>query len=269
LYDNLFPSGGSCQNANGILDQRWQKISGVSNILPGAFTLSDTGIWKIQFYTETYMKDCSGANRVQQSTIDSTSFTVNNPTFAGSACAGAVPLIVSSFNVTPGNNFNQLVWKLETVSITTGFEVQRSFNGINFSTIAEVPYSNGRVMFNYRDVAHPGKIVYYRIVIHEQGGKKYNSTIVRVSSKTANVKMIVQPSSQNILVKLESFTKGNYQLYINNVAGSLVAQSPVILLNNGNANVTITIKSELAHGIYYAVLRDEQGIIVSKTNFYY
>jgi len=266
---NIFPLGGSCQNGNGILDQRWQTISGASNILPPSFALSDTGLWKIECYTETYLKNCAGIATIQQGTLNTTTFTVNNPLAPGSSCSSVIPVILSGFSVSPTANNNLLTWTVEEASQVTGFEVQRSLDGYTFSNIGSVPYSNGRSTFNYTDGAYPGKAVFYRIIVIELSGKKYYSSIVRVSSKPGNPSITVQAASQNIAVKLEHFNQGKFQLTIYNTAGSLVNQNTVTILSTGNNNITLPLTTELSHGIYYAVMKDEKGNIIVKNNFYY
>lgn len=266
---NIFPQGGSCQNANGILDQRWQSITGVINLLPASFALNDTGLWKIDCYTETYVKNCAGTAAVQQGTVNTSSFTVKNPLAPGSPCSSVIPVILSGFTVTPNNNNNLLAWTVEEATQVVDFEIFRSIDGYSFSNIGVVPYRNGRSSFSYTDAAQPGRTVFYRILLHELSGKTHYSSIVSVNSKTSGTKITIQASTQNITVKLENFSKGKYQLNINNTAGSLVAQTPVSILSNGNTNISLVPKTELAHGIYYAVMRDEKGNIITKGNFYY
>ena len=266
---NTFPTGGSCQNANNILDQRWQTINGAANILPASFALSDTGLWILECYTETYIKNCAGSLVMQQSDTSITSFSVNNPAAPGSPCGNVIPVILSGFTVTPSVNNNLLNWTVEEASQVTTFEVQLSFDGYTFSSIATVPYISRRHSFNYTDAAYPGRTVFYRLILHEQGGRNIYSSIVRVSSKSSGINIIAQASSQNIIIKLENFNKGKYHLSIINTAGSLVAKNSVILNSNGNSNIMAELKTELSHGVYYVVMKDDKGDIIAKNSFYY
>ena len=266
---NTFPTGGSCQNANNILDQRWQTINGAANILPASFALSDTGLWILECYTETYMKNCAGNSLVQQSDTSTTSFTVNNPAAPGSPCGSVIPVILSGFTVMPSANNNLLNWTVEEASQVTSFDVQLSFDGYTFRSIGAVPYISGRRSFNFTDAAYPGRTVFYRLILHEREGRNIYSSIVRVSSKGSGINIIAQASSQNIIIKLENFNKGKYHLDLINTAGSLVAKNSVAINSNGNSNVSISLKNELSHGVYYAVIRNEEGNIIAKTNFYY
>ncbi|MES2848161.1 MAG: hypothetical protein V4685_03855 [Bacteroidota bacterium] len=266
---NIFPTGGSCQNANNILDQRWQTMNGVNNILPASFALNDTGLWKIELFTETYMKDCTGTAFTRNGDTSTTSFTVNNPELPGSPCANVIPVILSSFTVTASANNNILNWKVEEATQVKNFEIQRSFDGYGFHSIGIMPYSNGKSSFIYSDAAYPGTTVFYRIIIHELSGYSLYSFIVKANGKNNGIKLVVQPAAQSIMVKLENFNKGKYDLGIINNAGSLVSQKRIVIPANGNANVAVALKTELAHAVYYAVIRDEQGSIIAKSSFYY
>ena len=180
-----------------------------------------------------------------------------------------IPVILSSFTVTPSANNNLLNWTVEEASQLTTFDVQLSFDGYTFRNIGTVPFVSSKSLFNYIDVAYPGKTVFYRLVIHERSGRNIYSSIVKVNNKSNGINITAQVSSQNILIKLENFAKGKYQPGIINTAGSLVAKKSVTLNSNGNSNIIITLQNELSHGVYYAVIRDKDGMIVAATSFYY
>lgn len=81
--------------------------------------------------------------------------------------------------------------------------------------------------------------------------------------------MQVQALPQSILVNLEQFSKGRYQLSVVNAAGSLVASHPLTVAADGNSTITVALKNVLGHGVYYAAIRNEEGVIIAKANFYY
>jgi len=265
---NNFPTGGSCQNTNNILDQRWQTVAGVSSLLPASFALADTGLWMIEFFTETYMKDCAGTSFTRYGDTAVTTFTVNNPLAVGSPCGNVIPVLLAAFTVTPSANNNVLQWTVEEGTNVVSFGVQVSMDGYSFNTAGAVLYNNRR-LYNYTDAAYTNKTVFYRLVIYEKDGTVSYSPVVRVSNKKAVNKMMVQASSQTILVKLEYFSKGRYQLDCINATGSRVAKNQLTVNADGNSNINLTLKTELAHGIYFAILRNERGEVIARTNFYY
>jgi hypothetical protein len=266
---NVFPSGGSCQNTNGILDQRWQTIVAEPNIFPQNFSLSDTGIWNIEFYTQITAVTCGGIVFTHVGDTAITTFTVSSPLTSGPPCGSVIPVILSAFSVTPSAINNLLNWKVEEATSVKNFEVQRSFDGYTFQSIASVPYINSKSSFNCSDAAYPGTTVFYRVIVHELNGQLLYSFIVKVNGKRNGVKLVIQPAAQSIAVKLENFSKGKYVLDVVNTAGGLVSQKLILLSANGNTNLAVALKTELAHGVYYAVIRDEQGIVIAKSSFYY
>lgn len=265
---NNFPTGGSCQNTNNILDQRWQTIDGVASILPSSFALGDTGLWTIEMFTETYMKDCNGISFTQYGDTAVTSFTVNNPLAAGSPCGSVIPVMLSAFTVTPAANNNLLHWTVDEATNVVSFAVQLSFDGYSFNPIGSVPYNNQR-SYMYTDAVYAGKTVFYRIAVYEKDGSVTYSPVVRINNKKQGIRMQVQALPQSILVNLEQFSKGRYQLSVVNAAGSLVASHPLTVAADGNSTITVALKNVLGHGVYYAAIRNEEGVIIAKANFYY
>lgn len=266
---NNFPTGGSCQNGNGILDQRWQKVIGAANILPASFSLSDTGTWRIDFYTVTYGKNCAGADITDQSGINSTSFTVNNPNIPGSPCSSVIPVRIRYFTVTPNDRQNQLNWKVEEAGQVSRFEVLISTDGYRFSSLGFVPYSNGRSVFAYTDAAHPGKTVYYRLAVHEFDGSTYYSSIIRVNPSGKSAGMTILPGAGAIDVRLQHFKTGRYQLQVFSAGGSRVADQTIDILHTGYTHRSVGLQQALSQGIYLAVLRDESGQVVARSAFRY
>lgn len=265
---NNFPTGGSCQNTNNILDQRWQTIDGVASILPASFALSDTGLWKIEMFTEAYMKDCAGTSFTQLGDTAVTSFTVNNPLTVGSPCGNVIPVLLAAFTVTPSGSNNVLHWTVEEATHVVSFGVQLSMDGYSFNTVGSVLYNSDR-LYNYTDAAYTNKTVFYRLAIYEKDGTVSYSPVVRVRNKKSGNSMQVLASPQSILVKLEQFSKGRYQLDCIDPAGSLVAKNLLTINADGNSNINVALKAGLAHGIYFAILRNERGDIIARTNFYY
>ncbi len=82
-----FPTGGSCQAQQGILDQRWQTVSAGVDLIALA---NSPGVWMIDFYTETDIVDCSGTAitivNPEAPTVFSTSFTRNDD--SSGVCTG-------------------------------------------------------------------------------------------------------------------------------------------------------------------------------------
>jgi hypothetical protein len=112
-------------------------------------------------------------------------------------------------------------------------------------------------------------MVFYRIVINERDGSSNYSPVVRVYGQKGGTKLNVQAEADNIRLHLQEFTKGQYQLHLVNTAGASIAKQTVNIYASGNSVVSVKLTNELAHGIYYAVVRNERGDIIAKANFFY
>jgi hypothetical protein len=264
--NNNFSFGGNCQNANGILDQRWQTTTGVANILPASFALADSGLWKIQFYTETYQKDCAGNSITFRGETDSTSFLVNNAEVITSPCYAFLPVVITRLSATPANGINLLNWQVEQPEPNSIFEIQQSFDGYQFTTLATRALERGRASYQYNDATHGGRTVYYRIVVRERSGHSYYSSIVRVQARSGNPRMTAGIMNGTLQVQLENFSNGTYHLSAYDMAGSLVAQTQTSVSARGTLRLSLPMTHLLSGGIYHVVLRDERGRIAGKTS---
>ena len=265
--NNNFSFGGNCQNANGIMDQRWQTATGAANILPASFALADSGLWKIQFYTETYQKDCAGNSITFQGSVDSTSFTVNNALVTTSPCAAFLPVAFTRISATPVQYGNLVSWQVEQPEPNSVFEVQQSYNGYQFSTVATLPLVRGQLSYQYRDATSAGQTVYYRILIRERSGYTYYSSIVRISAKDGMPKITARMEGNRLQARLENYASGNYRLVVYDMSGGTLARSVLNVPGSGSMNISLPMNGVLPGGVYHLVLRDANGQVSGKISF--
>ena len=259
---NIFNAGsvgGSCQNQDGILDQRWQVASGVANIIPSGLTTADIGVWNVEFQTVTTVKNCSGATSTITSSLNTTTFSVNGPAAGGAACSfvlNAALKNIQAFKTPTGNN---LTWQVTTANHFANYEIERSYTGSNFTTIGNVVASANTTNFNYADntVNTQQNTVYYRLVLTGANGSKQYSQIVKVSKTGLATKLTAIRNGVNTDVKMENLAKGNYQLSMINVDGKVVATKMITATYSGNYYMDIAIPKQ-ASGLLIGVLKNIQ-----------
>jgi hypothetical protein len=160
-------------------------------------------------------------------------------------------------------------WQMNNVQEGTLFNVQRSFNGIDFATLnslTENEYKPSNT-YNYVDnyvpaVAQP---LYYRVQGTLPSGRTILSPIVKVGSKAATQALIDYTSiqGQSLLTALQIPEKGSYHLSIISLNGAVMQQRP-IGLDAGNHVVRLPLQG-LPHGTY--VVRLANGKLVSSRKF--
>jgi hypothetical protein len=160
------------------------------------------------------------------------------------------------------NGTVQLNWLTASETNNSHFEVLRSNNGKNFTTIGKVTgagNSTQQTQYNYIDPIPTTGNNYYQLIQHDNDGKQTDLGIrvINVSLKEDEVIIYPNPSSGLITV---SFEAGAYQkLELIDLSGRVLI-SKSILKQNSEANLDLT---SLATGIYSIKLSGE-GKIVSK-----
>ncbi len=80
---STYPTGGSCQNSQGQLQQRWQTTNAGIDLLALAPTSGD---YTVEFYTETDITRCDGSTDTVTEGTYTTGFTVSDSTAAACGC---------------------------------------------------------------------------------------------------------------------------------------------------------------------------------------
>ena len=165
-----------------------------------------------------------------------------------------VPLAINwnSFIVDLTDNIPVLNWSAEFGSGVV-FEIQRSYDGRNFSAIKELPYETGQSEYEYKDrmVNTQAPIVYYRIKATEISGiEKYTQTrTVKFSNKPGSIYTAPNPFTNNFVINYKAAEKETITIRVFNVSGQQMLVKNVTV-NNGNNNINITEAPQLAKGIY-------------------
>ena len=139
-----------------------------------------------------------------------------------SASAGALPINFIQFDATRINNSIQLNWEINGNNELRNFEVLRSLNGIDFSSIGNVVGIIGETNYAFIDKSNISEKVYYRIKAIENFDKNYYSIIKMVGSAILVKPLQVYPNpihSGTFTIALNQL--GDKKVSIYNAIGSL------------------------------------------------
>lgn len=157
------------------------------------------------------------------------------------------------------DNITKLSWKLLSDGQVKYFEVERSFDGVNFSTIDRVethPYSSGSNPYYYQDILDKvnSPNVYYRIkLVNVQGTNKY-SNIINVPLKMAGqgkVSIFPNPVKDILQIHVDAKTSGKIKVEIFDLSGKLIHVSSTSV-QRGNNVISIDQLKEQPRGVYMA-----------------
>jgi len=185
-----------------------------------------------------------------------------------------VPVTFGDFTGVRENTKNILKWNTVTENNNTGFELQRSVNGTEFSTIAFIPTkaengnSNVALQYTYNDNASTTS-AYYKLKQIDKDGKSSFSKVVFIKADKPTrfelVSVYPNPAKDNIKVSVASPKNATVTLAITDITGKVVKQQNVQLAMGDN-NVVVDVAS-LKAGNYIIRLTCAEGCESSINKF--
>ena len=183
-----------------------------------------------------------------------------------------LPLTLTGIQALHSNDKNIAVkWQVNNVQEGSVFNVERSVNGTDFTTINRFTEreSKSAGSYSYEDSQAPGDVqaVFYRIKINEPSGWTYFSWLVKVNNKTIKQALIdyATVQGQSLLTSLQVPEKGIYGVSLISMNG-VVIQQRTLDLEAGVHVLTLPL-NDLAHGTY--VVRLTNNKLVGSKRFVY
>jgi hypothetical protein len=156
-------------------------------------------------------------------------------------------------------------WQMNNVAKGSRFNVQRSVNGVDFSTINSFTEANDQLSgtYNYTDAdfAAVEDQLFYRIKVSEPTGWTYFTPVVKVSTKTVPKTLFNYTSlqGQSLIASLQVPENAAYTVMLI-ASNGMVVQKRAADLRTG-ANVLKLELSNLAHGTYsISVFNKQAGV---------
>lgn len=180
---------------------------------------------------------------------------------SGFRSLGLLPVNFTSFYVSLSGNSAQLHWSTSNEVNNSHFDVQRSYNGINWETLATVAGANNRnatnnYNYNYNDKNISNPVVYYRLrQVDIDGRAMYSSIkIARIGEATAPVR--IYGSDKNVVVDFNQVIKNPINVSIVNSNGQIVSKQ---VFSNPQYKVIYSLK-DVPNGIYIVHVSDNKGL---------
>lgn len=187
---------------------------------------------------------------------------------------GSLPVTLLTLTGEVQHKENLLHWSTVTEQNNTGFELQRSNDGYNFTKIGFVKTkaidgnSNEKLSYDFTDAAFTSSTNYYRLKQIDKDGKFSYSNIVVLSNNigTNNFITIYPNPVKNILnVKIVPTTNSKINLVVTNVYGKNVLNKNT---NVGNIETIVQLDvSQLPSGTYFVKIISEDGKEIATQKF--
>jgi hypothetical protein len=256
FWDISRPSGAG----NVLVDVSWP-----ASIEGGAFSsLTNTQIG-LQHYAGAWaVGSLPKADNATNSASDS--FATFSP-FTVSKINGLLPVSKIDLQLAKQNNDVNVIWKTIGEKNTKSFIVEKSTNGIEFSTINTVDAKGNTVnenVYSMVDRNVNASVVYYRIKVIDINGKtSYSNVVTIVMNGKHSFEIVANPIiNKELKVQINNLPKGTYTIDILNSLGQKLQQVNLVL-NSNTVSQTIQLNNAINTGLYFVRLN---GLNISETN---
>lgn len=171
---------------------------------------------------------------------------------------GSMPITLTDFSAYPDGSRNQLRWTTSNEQDNSGFEVQRSADGINFTVLDFVKSqaidgnSNSRLNYTFTDHHQNSDRQYYRLRQVDFDGRSTVSNVVLIKRKNPLLLRIEgifpNPASTMVHVQIAGPEEDRATLIITDITGKTLIQQAVHV-ETGSHSQAIDISS-LPAGTY-------------------
>lgn len=171
----------------------------------------------------------------------------------------ALPVTITNFNGRNNGSANTLTWLVENEVNFAGYELQRSENGRDFTSIANITATGSR-QYSYTDNDLKQPFYFYRLKSIDLDGTYAYSAVVKLNGPVKNISIAATPNPFGNVMKLNiaSPQKEAATLILTDLSGKTILQKNVNLLEGIN-NIEIDQLHTLASGTYILNLVSAQN----------
>jgi len=195
---------------------------------------------------------------------DNCDFTISNWTATGIV----LPVELVDLNAVGMSGRNVISWKTVSEHESSHFEVQRSFDGINFERIGTVEAageSTELLSYNLIDEDIRTGVVYYQLIQHDVNGQTSPAEIIslmRSSERRGILSARPNPTENILFVEVNPSSMHNSPMVQLMDGRGLVVRDNA--LNSRELNIVNMNLSELSSGVYFLMYTDNDGVIHSE-----
>jgi hypothetical protein len=187
-------------------------------------------------------------------------------TIGSTSTSTTLPVNLLSFDAVLQDGFVELSWETASEINNDHFVVERSDDGVNWTSFAKVKgagNSNSTLLYFQADVANFSGVRYYRLTQVDFDGTQEIFKIVSVS-KSSNLPFTVMPNPMvdEVIVQYSANSNGNYRFKILSETGQELYRAIAATVEGENSFKFNT--SWLASGTYIFSIENESGFRTSQ-----
>ncbi|HTL08491.1 MAG TPA: T9SS type A sorting domain-containing protein, partial [Chitinophagaceae bacterium] len=256
----------------------WEKSSDNGATYTGlGFSGTGTPVYNGTEYTYTaagpsFIGDSTTNKNIYRLRVASTASNITDPNCSFAAlrtvqvfvnnCMWLLKANFVQFNGTLSANKSALQWTVVNEIVREVYEVERSTDGVHFTTVGKLAALNG--MYNFTDPESMAGLVYYRIKMTDDTQFKYSKIIVLSQGKVDfAVKDLINPFTSNVSCSVILPADGDLHLTLFDMYGRPVKK----MTQNGYKGMSaVSLKDlgSLSGGSYYLKIEFQEQSITKK-----
>lgn len=199
-------------------------------------------------------------------TVRANSLTTN-AILAGSGGSLPLPVKLVNFKGSLNKNKVELQWLIAENETASKFEIQRSTNGTDFTTVATLLASGkpGDVNYSFSEITTSEKLV-YRLKMYDNHSKaEYSKTLVfnGGSNSQKALQVLTNPVKEKLIISFTSTGSEGAQLAIYDNMGRMM-QKQSLTTSQGVNTTTIALNGNYTSGLYIVELVSKAGKLSQK-----
>jgi hypothetical protein len=184
------------------------------------------------YVTSTFSKSFLDFNGINVNNL----FAIN--LFVAKWLTGAVlPINGLNFSAVKNNDRVYLKWEIENHLNNAYFEIEKSFNAVDFSSIGKlhvVDLSLNKV-YDYTDGKDLNRTIYYRIkIVDKSGNVSYSNVICIRNNNSIKIKVYPNPTAEQLSITFNASKAAYTTIEIFNELGAVVMKKQINLMSGSN-----------------------------------
>ncbi len=185
--------------------------------------------------------------------------------YSSSGLITPLPVKFTAFTATLENNSVSIRWSTAQEINASAYLVERSFDGSNWNTIADVPAagnSNEINNYSFEDNNVSGSIIYYRVKqVDNTGAATYTSVkSVNKQAIAASIIKIGSSSAQQVFIQFPAQVTGTVNVRIVSLSGQVISTQTLAQ----PAGQVVVNTSSISRGIYIVSVSNGKDVNTAK-----
>ena len=176
-----------------------------------------------------------------------------------------LPVTLVYFEGTRDNNTTILRWNVAQNEMSGRFEVERSYDGTNFTTAGAVAATSktGSENYSFTESVASNKI-YYRLKMYDtKQSASYSKTLLFQNSTSSALKVLNNPVGDRLTISFTSANRQPVEVKVYDLGGRLHMKQ-TINIYTGNNLLNIPLSSSITRGMYAVEVTCGDGKQVAK-----